>query len=268
MLLPEDRRRLLGAFVRTRREALPPSHAGGRRRTPGLRREEVATACGLSVTWYTWLEQGRDIAVSAEAFGRLAAALRLSVAERAYLFDLARRRDPARPSVAPPSDLQAVLDAIAPPAYLIDRLWGLCGANVAAARLFAPWFASGEPCLLRWVFLDPAARTFVADWTDRVERLVAEFRADTAALLDEPAFRDLVADLAATSPAFSRVWTAQAVLEREGGPRGFLHPQDGLLRYRQVTLHPAANPSLKLVMLLPLEDVAGVAQAPADEDGA
>ena len=92
MLLPAERRRLLGAFVRSRREAHPPP-AEGRRRTPGLRREEVAQRCGISTAWYSWLEQGRDIALSPQALGRLAEALRLTAAERAYLFDLALQRD-------------------------------------------------------------------------------------------------------------------------------------------------------------------------------
>ena len=85
MFLPEDQRRLLGAFLRTHREALAPdSAASARRRTPGLRREEVAQLCGLSTTWYTWVEQGRDIAVSAAALARVASALRLTAAERTY----------------------------------------------------------------------------------------------------------------------------------------------------------------------------------------
>src|SRR5471032_805966 len=94
MLLPADQRRLLGAFLRKHREALAPDSAVGRRRTPGLRREEVAQLCGLSTTWYTWIEQGRDVSVSPTALARLAAVLQLGRAERAYLFELAAKRDP------------------------------------------------------------------------------------------------------------------------------------------------------------------------------
>src|SRR5487761_796992 len=93
-----EQRRELGEFIRARREKLVPSAVGlavgGRRRTPGLRREEVAQLCGLSTTWYTWIEQARDVSVSPPALARLANALRLSRAERAYLFELARKRDP------------------------------------------------------------------------------------------------------------------------------------------------------------------------------
>ena len=262
MALPPDQRRLLGAFLRSHREALSPGDAGqpthplARRRTPGLRREEVAQLCGLSTTWYTWAEQGRDIALSEAALARLATVLRLSAAERGYLFELARRRDPAAPDLsapetAAPAELLAVLSAITAPAYLLDRLWRACGWNDAAARLLAPWLGGREPCLLRFVFLDPAARSFIEDWDNRARRLLAEFRADTADTPEDPAIRDLVDDLKARSPDFARFWNAHAVLAREGGTRLFHHPSDGRLAYEQVTLHPATHPRHKLVALLP-----------------
>src|SRR5690606_23051044 len=103
---PPDAHRQLGAFLRARREHLSPQEAGltggsARRRTPGLRREEVAHLCGLSPTWYTWLEQGREVSASPYALGRVAAALHLSPAERAYLFELAAKRDPEAAPTAP-----------------------------------------------------------------------------------------------------------------------------------------------------------------------
>jgi transcriptional regulator with XRE-family HTH domain len=263
MLLPEDQRRLLGAFLRTHREALPPDPtAAGRRRTPGLRREEVAQLCGLSTTWYTWVEQGRDIAVSAAALARLAGALRLTAAERTYLFELARRRDPAPPVAGPdgagvPAELSAVLRAAAVPAYLLDRLWHVRGWNDAAGRLFAPWFDSGETCLLRYVFLHPTARGFIRDWENRARRLLAEFRADTAHDPDDRAMRALVDGLLRDSEAFARFWNDHAVLAREGGERVFNHPVDGTLRYEQVTLIPASRMSHKVVMLLPKVEGSG-----------
>jgi transcriptional regulator with XRE-family HTH domain len=257
MLLPEDQRRRLGAFLRTHREAIVPDPAAsGRRRTPGLRREEVAQLCGLSTTWYTWVEQGRDIGVSAAALARLADGLRLTAAERTYLFELTRRRDPAPPSPGPDTaavlpELVAVLQASTVPAYLLDRQWHVRGWNNAAGRLFAPWFDSGEPCLLRYVFLDPTARDFIWDWENRARRLLAEFRADTAHDPDDRAMRDLVDGLERDSEAFGRFWNNHAVLAREGGERVFNHPLDGTLRYEQVTLVPASHPGHKVVMLLP-----------------
>jgi transcriptional regulator with XRE-family HTH domain len=255
MLLPADQRRLLGAFLRKHREALAPEAAAGRRRTPGLRREEVAQLCGLSTTWYTWVEQSRDIALSAAALARLADALRLTAAERAYLFELTRRRDPApaivesAPAPAPP-ELLAALQATAAPAYLLDRLWHARGWNDAAGRLFAPWLDSGETCLLRYVFLHDSARDFIWDWENRARRLLAELRADTAHNPDDPAMQALVRDLQQRSPAFARFWNSHAVLAREGGTRVFNHPLDGTVRYEQISLVPAAHPDYKLVMLL------------------
>jgi transcriptional regulator with XRE-family HTH domain len=255
MLLPAEQRRLLGAFLRKHREMLTPDQAG-RRRTPGLRREEVAQLGGVSTTWYTWVELGRDIALSAAALARLADALRLTAAERAYLFELTRRRDPAPPTVglarvAASPELLAVLQATTVPAYLLDRLWHVRGWNDAAGRLFAPWFDSGETCLLRYVFLDPTARDFIWDWENRARRLLAEFRADTGHNPDDADMAALVRDLLDRSEAFARFWNSHAVLAREGGTRVFNHPQDGTLRYEQITLVPAAHPDHKLVMLLP-----------------
>ena len=255
MLLPAERRRLLGAFVRSRREALTPP-AEGRRRTPGLRREEVAQRCGISTAWYSWVEQGRDIALSPGTLGRLAAALRLTVAERAYLFALALQRDPAPGPEAGddatlPPDLAAAVEAVTAPAYLLDGLWRARAWNAAAARLFGPWLEGGDPCLLAFVFRDPAARDFIVDWEERARRVIAEFRADTARAPADAGLATLVAGLRADSPDFARLWDAHAVATRDGGARRFRHPDDGLLAYDQVTLVPAAHPDHKLVMLLP-----------------
>jgi transcriptional regulator with XRE-family HTH domain len=145
MILTDDQRRALAAFLRARRAALDPVTAGfppGRRRTPGLRREEVAQRSGLSTTWYTWVEQARDIVLSEAALARLATALYLTPAERAYLFELAQRRDPAPPESGPstpPPSLQAALQIIAAPAYLLDHLWRACGWNDPALHLFPDW---------------------------------------------------------------------------------------------------------------------------------
>jgi transcriptional regulator with XRE-family HTH domain len=261
------RRAELGEFLRARRARLSPAHFGlpatGRRRTPGLRREEVAQLCGLSVTWYTWLEQGRDISLSAPALGRLATVLRLTQAERAYLFDLAGRRDPRAASEPRPGLPDGLLDAlflIACPAYLLDHRWDLQGANEPARRLFASWLDGPEAAnLLRYIFLDPAARTLIVDWEERARRVVAEYRADYSRHLDDPAMQDLAHLLSERSPLFGEAWAHHAVIGREGGGRRFLHPVDGPTIYNQVTLCPASRPSLKLVVLTPLRDVGAVA---------
>jgi transcriptional regulator with XRE-family HTH domain len=252
-------RRELADFVRAQREKLKPTAVGlpaaARRRTPGLRREEVAQLCGLSITWYTWLEQGRDIALSPSALVRLADALRLRRAERAYLFELAGKRDPAAgESVVEqiPPALAACVKAIAAPAYVLDRTWMARAWNAGAQRLFAGWLdGTHDRNLLRFIFLSPAARALIHDYDERARRVVAEFRADVSTHLDDPPIRDLIADLRRSSEAFARCWSAHGVLGREGGERTFDHPRDGFVRFTQVTFNLASEPELKLTILAP-----------------
>lgn len=261
-----EQRRELGVFLRARREALTPATlglpAGGRRRTPGLRREEVAQLGGVSSTWYTWIEQGRDVQASPQALARLAHVLRLSRAERAYLFELAGRRDPDPSAGAEgevPAAVAACVAVIDAPAYILDRAWNARVCNAQAAHLFVGWLdGAGERNLLRFVFLEPAARSLIADWPDRARRLVAEFRAANGTRLDAPDLRDLVGDLRARSADFTRFWEAHGVLAREGGARSFQHPVDGALRFEQATFEVSGRPDLKLTILTP---------APADETG-
>jgi transcriptional regulator with XRE-family HTH domain len=263
MLLPHDQRRLLGGFLRQRREQLTAADVGlhavraARRRTPGLRREEMAEICGMSPTWYAWIEQGRDISVSSFALARLAEAMRLTPAERAYVFQITRKLDPAGPTTGldggeePSKVLRAAVDAVTAPAYLLDRLWCARAWNQAAARLFADWLEGDEGCLLAYVFLDDSARTFIADWENRARRLVAEFRADTARNPDDPALRALIERLQGGSAEFAAYWADHAVLSREGGTRVFNLASDGAQDFEQVTLSPSGQPDHKLVILLP-----------------
>ena len=247
----------LSAFLRALRERQSAAEfglaAGLRRRTPGLRREEVAQLCGLSVTWYTWIEQGRDVSVSASALARLARGLRLSRAERSYLFEVAGKRDPERPDNRdePPEGVLACVDAIDGPAYILDRTWGARRWNAKASRLFAGWLdPDGEKNLLRYIFLRPEARTLILDWASRAQRVVAEFRAAATGYSDDPDIRRLVDELRIASPDFARCWQTQGVLAREGGERAFDHPAMGRLHYQQVSLSLAGWPDYRLTMLL------------------
>jgi len=254
-----DQRRELGEFVRAQRERLTPAALGlpaaARRRTPGLRREEVAQLCGLSVTWYTWLEQGRDMSLSPAALARLAAALRLGRAERAYLFALAGKRDPdadeAESEVVAPAVL-ACVKTIGAPAYILDRGWTARAWNRKAAGLFAGWLdGAHDRNLLRYIFLNAAARALIRDHETRARRVVAEFRADVSTHLADPAIRALIDDLRRQSRDFVRFWDEHGVLGREGGERTFNHPRDGLLRFEQVTFNLSSQPDLKLTILVP-----------------
>ncbi len=272
-----ERRRALGAFVRAQRERLSPEALGlppgPRRRTPGLRREELAQLSGLSTTWVTWLEQGREISLSRAALSRLSRALQLGRAERTYLFELAARRDPERQDAegAPlPAALPACVAAIACPAYILDPCWTVLHWNEAAAHLFAGWLdrdgaddipGAGGRNMLRFIFLSPVARRLIQDHDARARRVVAEFRAEATPRMTDPSIRALVDGLRRDSPDFARLWAAQDVQGREGGLRRFCHPRDGALCFEQVSFTLASQPGLKLTMLLP--QAGGAAPAPA-----
>lgn len=256
----------LGDFIRNHRERTTPASVGiasaGRRRTPGLRREELAQLCGVSPTWLTWLEQGRDVAASASLLARLADVLHLSAAERSYLFSLAERLDPQAAEsgqvVEDTQPLQAMVDVIDAPAYVLDRQWDALAWNAHALALFGGWLdveahaqAPLRPNLLRFMFRSAAARGLIVDWEERAGRLVAEFRADVGKHALDPAVASLIAELSQGSPEFQALWTLQDVVGRDGGLRRFQHPAMGELGFTQVTTHLAKRHDLKLVMLLP-----------------
>lgn len=261
----DTRRKELGEFLQALRQRCAPEAfgfpGGSRRRTQGLRREEVAQLAGISPTWYTWIEQARDVKVSPDVLDRLAQAIRLTATERAYLFEMAGRRDPRGAAAEDDSAPQALVGLLADfefPAYIMGRYWDMLAWNDRAAELFSGWLdqprGSGEPTpnLLRFVFLSPPARSFVVDWESRARRICAEFRADSRTRLEDPLLQRLVDELMQASPEFSRFWKQHDVLERQGGQRGFNHPRRGLVSYQQFTLRPVEQEHLKLVLLKPI----------------
>lgn len=251
-----EQRILLGQFVRSHRERVAPDVPGHRRRTPGLRREELAARAGIGVTWCAWIEQGRDVSVSPGALSRLAIALALTPAERAYLFELAGRRDPHAPrstSISQaPEAISLSVAALSCPAYGLDRLWNASCWNGAAEHLFVGWLGDGQQRnLLRYTFTVPSARDLLPDWENRARRLLAEFRADYGRTPNDPDTAALVENLKRESDLFAQEWHAQSVMAREGGLRSFIHPVDGSLTYAQHTFSPAERPDYKLVALFP-----------------
>ena len=252
------RRKALGDFLRSARARVRPEAvglpAGARRRTPGLRREEVAQLSGISATWYTWIEQGRNIAVSPKVWGRLAEVLGLARGERHYLFELAECADPqheaAEVQPLPPALADSVHSIVAP-AYILDRCWNVLASNEPLETLFQGW-PSRDPRanLMRYIFLDPAAPDLVVDWETRASRAVAEFRADVGGHTDAADVRALVAELAGGSPVFAHWWARHAVVEREGGWRSFYLADGGQRSYQQLNFRLTTRPDCKLVMLL------------------
>lgn len=255
MIEPDHTRQELGRFLRAMRERCP-AEGGGRRRTPGLRREELALRAGISTTWLAWLEQGREANPSPHALARLAGALGLSNAERAYLFGAAGRIDPEAPQrledEEAPESVRLLVQFAPGPAYGLDRTWRATCWNASAERLFPGWLdANGERNLLRYMFLRPEARAMLPDWHERARRLIAEFRADHVGRHADPASERLVAGLRQESQDFAMIWDRQVVRGREGGVRGFDHPWDGHLAFRQFTWIPADRPDTKVVVLHP-----------------
>jgi len=261
--LGETSARALGDFIRAHRERLSPQAVGlppgPRRRTPGLRREEVAQLCGVSPTWYTWIEQGRPVSASPDALARIAAALQLTRAERGYLFELAGERDPWEPAPAAadaPAALLATVRHLDTPAYVLDRQWNALEWNASAATLFVGWLdgapqdAGRERNLLRFTFTVPMARTLIVDWETRARRLVAQFRADSIRHLNDAPTRALIDGLVGESEDFARFWASQDVGEREVGRREFDHPHAGRVVYEQITFKPAHREDLLLVVLV------------------
>ncbi len=255
-----DHRRELAEFLRARRGALRPEQVGlppGRgRRTPGLRREEVAMLAGVSLTWYTWLEQGRRINASHDVLQAIGRALRLDDAGREHLIALT---DPGTSEVEDPEEapsaLVRLLDALLPaPAYVLGPYWDFLAWNDAQARLYPRIDELAPPRRnLLWVlFADPATRDLIVDWDIHARQALAEFRAATTGVRNDPRMRTLVGLLTSASPEFGTWWSEHDVSGFETRLRRFDHPAAGRLTFEYQQLSPAEWPALRVVTQLPV----------------
>jgi transcriptional regulator with XRE-family HTH domain len=260
MILSAVRQQALGEFLRKHREqvTMPADDkqvGERRRRTSGLRREEVAQMARISATWYTRLEQGKKVTPSGAALGRVAEVLRLGPAERAYLFQIAGRVDPIGASnfagELASKAIESCVLSISYPACVLDKYWTPLFWNAALADLFPAWLRGPEKNVLRYMFLDANARTLVVDWELRARRLLAQFRVEFGRHIDDPKMLDLVQGLSEASDLFQRFWEEQQVLWWEGNEKTFNHPERGLLSFFQTTFLAAPDPSLMLIILQP-----------------
>jgi transcriptional regulator with XRE-family HTH domain len=258
----EERRSELTDFLRTRRAQIRPQDAGlpanGRRRTPGLRREEVAQLAGVGLSWYTWLEQGRDIKPSAQVLDALARVLRLDRAERAHLFHLARVELPLPAGdytrEAPP-ELADVVDRLAPyPAYLLGPRTDVLAWNAAAAAMLGtPTRApDGRRNVLWWLFTTGELRTDQRQATAR--NTLARFRAEHARRIGDPDFAALVDALEGVSEQFRAWWPRHEVLAEQLGTKTVEHPGVGPLVLHHLQSAPTSHPELRLIQFAPADE--------------
>ncbi|MDT0264088.1 helix-turn-helix transcriptional regulator [Jatrophihabitans lederbergiae] len=245
----------LGAFLRSRRERLTPEAAGiqmtGRRRTPGLRREEIAVLAGISTTWYTYLEQGREVRPSVQVVEALARALNLDRAERLHLHYLAGT------GLAPASDdtetlsvsTARVVGLLDPaPAYITGLSYDVLAYNAAASELFPSLVADPGPNLARWVLLDPAAREVLVDWSEVARDIVARLRGTLGRRPNDGRLACLVEELRSISSEAETWWSSQDVRAQRPGIKRVRHPLRGVIILEHSSFQVTDRPEQTLVI--------------------
>jgi transcriptional regulator with XRE-family HTH domain len=253
--MADARRVEFGDFLRSRRAKLTPKSVGlpigRRRRTAGLRREEVAELAGIGVDWYIRLEQGRTVNPSVTTVDSLARALRLSKAEHAHLRTLARNADAhAFVIETVPETIRRMLDGLNQPAYITGRRWDLLAWNAAAEEVFAfSRLREEDRNVLLTMLTNPRTRKlFGASWTEEARRMVAQFRASHDVWAGDPAFNALLERLRQGSPEYSRWWRAHEVRATAAGRKTLNHPKKGVLQFEYASFQANDDPALKLVI--------------------
>jgi transcriptional regulator with XRE-family HTH domain len=252
------RRAELADFLRNRREALRPEDVGlpggGRRRTPGLRREEVAQLAGVGTTWYTWLEQGRDVRASVSVLEAISGALDMTPAEHAHLMLLGRGEE-VPPGRAPketvnPTIMRLVESLGYGPSCLTGRRFDFLAWNRAHSAVFGDpaEMPDGRRNLLWRLFTDPASRELHPDWEEGARRIVARFRSEAARHVGDPDFDDLISALQERSPEFRDWWDLHEVATSGVGRKVLMHPEVGKLVFEHAVFRPQETPEQRLVL--------------------
>ncbi|MFB7494291.1 helix-turn-helix domain-containing protein [Streptomyces sp. NPDC056161] len=256
---PLDRRAELSEFLRTRRARLKPQDVGlpdfGRhRRVPGLRREELAQLAGVSVAYYTRLEQGNGRNVSVEVLDSIARALRLDDAEQAHLVHLAKGKQHKKKAFGRPQQVRPALTQLLEtmegvPAYVIGRRSEILAWNRMAAAVFGDWaeLPPGERNWARLVFLRPDYRSLFVDWEQKAIDIVCTLRMDAGCYPDDPRLSALIGELSVKSPDFRRLWARHDVKEKSHGVKRLHHPLVGELSLRYETFRMPADGDQSMV---------------------
>jgi transcriptional regulator with XRE-family HTH domain len=248
--------RPFGDFLRSRRTRLNPDKVGDatrqRRRTPGLKREEVAQRAGISAEWYVKLEQGRAVSPSAETVQALGRALRLDAVELAHLRSLAAAggRQPFRRETVP-DPLGRIVRSLPEPAYLSGQRWDILAWNDAAAALFGDFgrLAPEDRNILHWMFTDPAARTLFGEtWAEEARRMVSLFRAAHDLWPGDAAFVAVVDRIRTNGPEFDAWWSEHGVGAPVSGTKHLRHPTLGVVLYEYASFQANDDPALKLAL--------------------
>jgi transcriptional regulator with XRE-family HTH domain len=259
----ERRRAELADFLRNRRTRLQPEQvglpSGGRRRTPGLRREEVAHLAGVGTTWYTWLEQGRDVRASLEVLEALSGALRLTPAERTHLVLLGRGETPppCKDDERVSPTVRRLIENLGPnPAYVLGRRWDYLAWNRAASAVFGDFGLVPRASRNHvWMyFMNPARRELFPDWERGSRLMVAKFRADNARHIGDPEFEQLINTLRKSSPEFCKAWKRHEVARSGEGRKLVNHPTVGRLLFEHAVFNPGEAPEQRMILYTPLPD--------------
>ncbi|MEI9988713.1 MAG: helix-turn-helix transcriptional regulator [Rhizomicrobium sp.] len=250
----------LAEFLRSCRARLSPSAVGlpaaGRRRTPGLRREDVAALAGLSATWYTWLEQGRDVRASDRVLESLSRSLRLSPEERDYLFLLAQHR-PAPIRLASeqlvPDTVKRTLDALNVPAEVITPRWDVLYWNAMYARCIRDYglLPPERRNLMRILITSPEYQEDPEEYETLARRITAKLKVDYSQSDGDPAFDALIEEMSEASPVFRELWRSSEVRGRSEGVHLLKHPQLGGITFEHTSYVVEGAPSLRVVIFAP-----------------
>jgi len=260
------RRTELASFLRTQRGRLTPADVGlpdgsasGRRRTPGLRREEVAQLSGVSVTWYTWLEQARDVSASAQVIDALARALLLNDDEHRHLRELAGLPVPAAgsPGTELLPRLQMLVDAVAPsPATIYDHHFDYLVWNEPYVRIrHDPAAMAADRRNMIWMmFTDPVNRARMDNWEPAARAVLSQFRIAVGRQPGDPRLAELVTALAQASPEFRAWWAEYPVRPFRPATISVSHPRAGRIRLEMYQLRPVDQPGLLMVIQVPASE--------------
>ena len=262
--MEKQRYKELGDFLKTRRARILPSQVGLseglRRRTPGLRREEVAYLAGIGLTWYTWLEQGRSIQVSTEVIESLSRVLMLDKEERVHIYTLARQVPPAdiplyQGTVSP--ILQHVLDNLTlSPSFIMDTRWNIIAWNKAASVVFVDYskINAHERNMVWMMFTNSNYKQLFIDWEFHAQGMLARFRSTCGQFIEDPWLLKFIEDLKNESKEFNLWWSKHDVQRKSEVYKKLNHPIVGTMVFEFSSFDISDNSSLKMIVNTPFSE--------------